>query len=403
MARGDPDPPRTRLGVPLLRDGTPAGVFVLTRREVRPFTDREIELVHTFAAQAVIAVENARLFNETKEALERQTATSDILKVIASSPSDVQPVFEAIAERSNRLVQGLSTTVQSLVDDTLHIMAFTRTSPEADAALQASFPRPLSRFPWGERIRRGEIVHIPDVEVELAEFPALLEVARLRGFRSMLFVPLLREGTVIGIISVTQVAAGRFTDHHVQLLQTFADQAVIAIGNVRLFDEVQAKTRDLTEALTFQTGSSNILSVIASSPTGVGPVLQAIVESACELCEAYDAIIALKDGKELALRAHHGPIAMNRERWPNHRTSLSGRAIADRAPVHLRDVLSDEGAEFPIGQEMSRLDGVRSMLSVPMILDDRIRSEPIVASAHRSGIRSATNKSRCCRPSPTRR
>ena len=144
---------------------------------------------------------------------------------------------------------------------------------------------------------------------------------------------------------------------------------MIAIGNVRLFDEVQAKTRDLSEALTFQTGSSNILSVIASSPTDVGPVLQAIVESACELCEAYDAIIALKDGDELALRAHHGPIAMNRERWPNHRTSLSGRAIADRAPVHLRDVLSDEGAEFPIGQEMSRLDGVRSMLSVPMIRD----------------------------------
>ena len=360
---------RSMLVVPMLRNSIAIGTIGITRREAGSFDDKTIGLLKTFADQAVIAIENARLFNETQEALERQTATADILKVIASSPSDVQPVFEAIAERSNRLVQGLSTTVQSLVDDTLHIMAFTRTSPEADAALQASFPRPLSRFPWGERIRRGEIVHISDVEVELAEFPALLEVARLRGFRSMLFVPLLREGTVIGIISVTQVAPGRFGDHHVQLLQTFADQAVIAIGNVRLFDEVKAKTRDLSEALTFQTGSSNILSVIASSPTDVEPVLQAIVESACELCEAYDAIIALKDGDELALRAHHGPIAMNRERWPNHRTSLSGRAIADRAPVHLRDVLSDEGAEFPIGQEMSRLDGVRSMLSVPMIRD----------------------------------
>ena len=137
---GDPDPARTRLGVPLLRDGTPAGVFVLTRQQVRPFTDRQIELVQTFAAQAVIAIENARLFNETKEALERQTATADILKVIASSPDDVQPVFEAIAERSNRIVDGRSTAVYSFVDDVVHLMAFTPTSPEADAALRARFP-----------------------------------------------------------------------------------------------------------------------------------------------------------------------------------------------------------------------------------------------------------------------
>ena len=181
---------------------------------------------------------------------------------------------------------------------------------------------------------------------------------------------MLREGVPIGVLTLSRSEARPFTDKQIELDTTFADQAAIAIENVRLFDEVQAKTRDLSEALTYQTGSSNILSVIASSPTDVGPVLQAIVESACELCEAYDAIIALKDGNELALRAHHGPIAMNRERWPNHRTSLSGRAIADRAPVHLRDVLSDEGAEFPIGQDMSRRDGVRSMLSVPMILDD---------------------------------
>jgi two-component system NtrC family sensor kinase len=261
-------------------------VLSLTRTNVRPFNDKQIELATTFADQAAIAIENARLFNETREALERQTATADILKVIASSPSDVQPVFEAIAERSNRLVQGLSTTVQSLVDDTLHIMAFTRTSPEADAALQASFPWPLSRFPWGERIRRGEIVHIPDVEVELAEFPALLEVARLRGCRSMLFVPVLREGTLIGIISVTQVAPGRFADHHVQLLQTFADQAVIAIGNVRLFDEVQARTRDLSESLQQQTATADVLKVISRSAFDLETVLDALLSSACRLCEA---------------------------------------------------------------------------------------------------------------------
>ena len=132
----------------------------------------------------------------------------------------------------------------------------------------------------------------------------------------MLFTPLMSDGTPIGLISVTREEPGTFAAHHMQLLRTFADQAVIAIENVRLFDEVQAKTRDLTEALTYQTGSSNILSVIASSPTDVGPVLKAIVESACELCEAYDAIVVLKDGDDLLLRAHHGPIPISLERWP---------------------------------------------------------------------------------------
>jgi hypothetical protein len=134
--------------------------------------------------------------SERDEALERQTATADILKVIASSPSDVQPVFDAIADSSNRLVGGLSTAVHSLVDDTLHLMAFTQTDPEADAALQASFPRPLSELAWGERIRNGEVVHIADAEAEWALLPALQEVAQLRGFRSLIFVPLLRDRTL---------------------------------------------------------------------------------------------------------------------------------------------------------------------------------------------------------------
>src|SRR6476619_4287741 len=137
------------------------------------------------AQQAATAVENARLFNETRESLARQTATSDILKVIASSPSDVQPVFDAIAASANRLIGGLSTAVHSLVDDTLHLTAFTPTRPAGDAALQASFPRPLSALPWGEQMRSGELVHIPDVEVEGAMLPDLPKVARIRGFRGL--------------------------------------------------------------------------------------------------------------------------------------------------------------------------------------------------------------------------
>src|SRR5882724_9531665 len=145
---------RSQVTMPMLLAREPIGAITLSWAEPRGYKDQTITLLQTFADQAVIAIENARLFNETKEALERQTATADILKVIASSPSDVQPVFEAIAERSNRLVEGLSTGVYRLVDDTLHLMAFTRISPQADAVLEASYPRPLSSLPWGDQIRR---------------------------------------------------------------------------------------------------------------------------------------------------------------------------------------------------------------------------------------------------------
>ena len=167
----------------------------------------------------------------SSRSLEQQTATADILKIIASSPDDVQPVFQAIAERSNQLVHGLSTTVFSIVDDAIHLSAFTSTTPEADAALRTYFPRPLSDFPAGDGVRRGEVVRIPDTEAE----PSLRELARLRGYRSMSFIPLLHDGTPIGMISQTRVDPGAFDENHVELLKTFADQAVIAISHCPAF------------------------------------------------------------------------------------------------------------------------------------------------------------------------
>ncbi len=234
------------LYLPLLREGQCIGLLGIAGKRAGSFGESEIALAESFRDQALIAIENTRLFNETREALERQTATADILKVIASSPSDVQPVFEAIAERSKRLVDALSTTVFRLVDGIMHLKAFTPTNPEADATLKALFPVALSSFSWGEAIAGGEIFRVIDTEQEM---PAIRDLARLRGFRSMLFVPLLRDGTPIGVIAVTRVEPGPFVEHHVQLLQTFADQAVIAIENVRLFDEVQARTRELSQSL----------------------------------------------------------------------------------------------------------------------------------------------------------
>jgi two-component system NtrC family sensor kinase len=237
---------RSALLVPLLRDRKPIGLITVSRADPGTFTPHHVQLLQTFADQAVIAVENTRLFNETQEALEQQTATADILKVIARSPDDVQPVFQAIADRSNRLVDGLSTTVFTLVGDMMHLVAFTRSNPQADAALEAMFPAPLSNWSWGEAIRSGEVYRVLDTETETDR---LRELARLRGYRSMLFVPLLRDGVPIGVIGQTRVEPGPFADHHVQLLRTFADQAVIAISNVGLFQQVQQRPRELTASL----------------------------------------------------------------------------------------------------------------------------------------------------------
>jgi two-component system, NtrC family, sensor kinase len=239
---------RTTLGIPLLREDALIGVYSIARTRVEPFTSKEIELASTFADQAVIAIENARLINETREALERQTATADILKVIAGSPDDVQPVFQIIAERSNELVGGLSTSVLRFEDGMLHMMAYTRVSPEADAALKIFYPKPLSAMPWGESARLGKVYITTDIESEDVTAEAL-QLARLRGWRSVLIVPLLSDKTPIGAISVTRRETGGFAENHVQLLKTFADQAVIAISNVGLFNEVQQRTRELSRSL----------------------------------------------------------------------------------------------------------------------------------------------------------
>jgi GAF domain-containing protein len=375
---------RSLLHVPLNSNDTTIGTIAISRTNPGPFSAHHIELLQTFADQAVIAIENVRLFNETREALERQTATADILKVIASSPSDVQPVFEAIAERSNRLIEGLSTAVYSIVDDTQHLMAFTRSNPEADAALQASFPRPLSAATWGDGIRNGEIVQIPDFEAtaEWAHQSALRKMARLRGFRSLLFVPLRRDGATIGVIGVTRKEPGAFAAHHIQLLQTFADQAVIAIENVRLFDEVQAKTRDLAESLEHQTAISEILRVISNSPGDVQPVLATVAQHAAQICEAQIVDILTVKDDQLHYAAEFGEFGriVFGETAPINRDTVMGRSVCDMQPVQVADLQSMDH-EFPLGREYALALGHRTTLAVPLIREGRALGTILVRRA----------------------
>ncbi|MDH6259571.1 GAF domain-containing protein [Bradyrhizobium sp. BR13661] len=366
---------RSTLGVPILRDDELVGAIVIYRQEVRPFSEREIELVRSFAAQAAIAIENARLFNETREALERQTATSDILKVIASSPSDTQPVFEAIVGSAARLFAPCAATITTLRDGKLHWNAVAELVRSFDhEAAQATYPIAFDpeRSPSAQAMLERRIIQIPDVSApDTPEFTRRIALAG--GFRSITFVPLVHNDKGIGTIILTHPILGfRHTDKQLALIQTFADQAVIAIENARLFDEVQAKTRDLTEALAYQTGSGNVLRVIASSPTDINPVLEAIVESARELCESDDAVALLKDGENLRFSAHSGPIALRIGKWPISRTWTAGRAFVDRKPVHVHDMLSQEGAEYPDARAMGQATGaaIRTVLSVPLLRGD---------------------------------
>ena len=311
--------------------------------------------------------ENARLQAELRAAQDRQAATAEILKVIASSPDDVQPVFEAIAESAKRLLGGFSTTVLRFIGEELHLVAYTPTSAEADEALKTSFPRLLAEFPTFSLVRDGATVQFADTEAD--HVPAAnRELGRLRGFRSVLFTPLMNQGTPIGMISVTRAEPGAFAAHHVQLLQTFADQAVIAFENVRLFDEVQARTRDLSEALTLQTATADVLKVISRSAFDLQKVLDTLSESAARLCEADIVIIHRRIGEgfrgaaSFGLPEDHHRAVMEIDHKPG-RGSLGARVLLENAPVLIDDAESDP--EYTFGAFQRRL-GMRSMLGVPL-------------------------------------
>jgi signal transduction histidine kinase/DNA-binding NarL/FixJ family response regulator/putative methionine-R-sulfoxide reductase with GAF domain len=241
---------------PLLWNGQGIGTIHITRQPPVPFTDKDTELLKSFAEQAVIAIQNARLFNETKEALERQTATAEILKVIAASPSNVQPVFEAIAASSKRLMQGQSAAVLLVREGKLHLAAFTPVSADADRALISAFPMPLEAHPHAARMGAGEVVHFGDTEVEWADLPLMRDMARLRGFRSLLTTPLMRDGTAIGLISVTRAQPLPFSPAQIALQRTFADQAVIAVENASLFKQTQ-DAREQAESAKRQAEAAN--------------------------------------------------------------------------------------------------------------------------------------------------
>jgi len=314
------------------------------------------------------------LIHERDEALEREKATAEVLRVINSSAGDLEPVFNAMVENALRLCQAEFGNL-FLYDGKEFATAALHGAPPAYAEARrhgGAIHHPHPDVPLNRLIRTKEIVHIDDVrhtQCYIDRDPRFSELVDIAGARTLLLVPMLKEDKLVGAFAIYRREVRPFASKQIELVRNFSAQAVIAIENARLLKELHQRTNDLSEALRYQTGSANILRVIASSPTNVGPVLSAIVQSACELCEAYDVVLVLRDGDELRLGAHHGPIPMSQQRWSNDRASISGRAMADRQPVHVHDVLSDEDTEFAIAREMSRVDGCHTLLGAPLLRD----------------------------------
>jgi GAF domain-containing protein len=384
---------RSQLVVPMLHDGEPIGTLAVTRRETGTFSDEEVTLLQTFADQAVIAIENVRLFTELQarnaaltEALEQQTATSEILRVISRSPTDVQPVFDIITRNAVRLCDGLFSCVSRFDGELIHMMSLYNYPPAALEISARRFPAPLGRQTFaGRTILQRDVVHVPDI---LSDGEAGPDEMLATGFRSVLSVPMLHGDRAVGAITVWRAAVGHFTDRQVELLKTFADQAVIAIENVRLFTELQARNAALTEALEQQTATSEILQVISSAPTQLEPVLKAIAERAARLCDARNGTILLSDGSALRMEAHYGPLdeQVGME-LPMDRATVSGRAFCDGRPVHVQDLMNDP--DFSLGRDIALRFGVRTILAVPLVR----QSIPIgVILIRRTEVRRFTDK-----------
>ncbi len=373
---------RTTLGVPLLREGTPIGVLFLTRTRVEPFTQQQIELVTTFADQAVIAIENVRLFDEVQartrelqESLEYQTAISDVLNVISRSPSQIQPVLDTIAETAQRLCQSEHVFIFRLDGGRYHLAASKDATAEHVKFLRENPLAPNRGSVTGRVALERRTIHVADV---LADPEYTLYAQGHRGFRTHLGVPLLREGVVIGVIMLTRAIVQPFTEKQVELVSTFADQALIAIENARLFDEVQARTEELSEALEQQTATSEVLGVISSSPGELEPVFETMLANATRICEAKFANLFLCEGDTFRHVAIHGAsteFIEERRRNPivpaAPGTGLA-RVQASRRPEQMADIR----AEPAYTSEPSRAPlinfGARTLLTVPMLKEDEL-------------------------------
>ena len=370
---------RTTVLVPMLKNNDVVGLIAIFRQEVRPFTDKQIELVQNFAAQAVIAIENTRLLNELRESLQQQTATADVLKVISRSAFDIQAVLDTLAESAVRLCRADAAAIWRPRDRTYHLVASYGLTPEFKAHLQSLALKVDGRSVGARCLRAKKIIYVSDITVD-PEY-SVRKPYDFGGYRTVLCAPLMRDGMAIGVLMVVTYEPHVFTDKQVELVATFADQAVIAIENVRLFEAEQQRTRELSEALEQQTATSEVLQVISSSPSELEPVFRAMLVNATGLCEASYGALWLCEGDGYRTVALHGPLPeayLEQLRpgtvfHPDPEVSLV-RATKTRQAVQVADLSATQAYldRDPLPVAAVDIAGIRTLVTVPMLKENEV-------------------------------
>ena len=384
---------RTVLSVPLLSKGAPIGAITLTRSTVHPFTKNQIKLIETFADQAVVAIENTRLFEaeqqrtrELTESLEQQTATSEVLKVISSSPADLKPVFASMLENAVRICDATFGNIYRWEDDALHLVAAHNTPPAWIELRRRSPVRAAQNPDIAGMITDKKTLHVTDATtlpgyIDRSD-PATVGAVELGGVRTALAVPMLRENELIGSFTLYRQEVRPFTNKQIELIENFASQAVIAIENTRLLNELRQRTDDLAKSLERQTATSDVLRVISSSPADIQPVLEIISERAEKLCDAEISGVAIADGELIHQVSFHGVteagVEASRRAFPMRRTdqTIVARTILSGSVCHVADVLNDPQYQL---KNIARVAGYRGCLCVPMVRDEQVVGAIFVA------------------------